>query len=205
LRPRQPNAEGGLLLALDLGGGERLTGRWVKLTPDVLTVRLDWGAELDVPVLSLSRIEVKNGKLVYLSDLKPSEARQTPYLDGARPFKSDLSVSGRPLRIGGRTFRRGLGTHSKTDLTYTLDGGYGSFEAVLGIDDTVGAQGSVVYRVFGDEKLLFESPVLRGGDVPIEMKVDVKRVLILRLEVDYADGGDVADHANWGDARLLRQ
>jgi hypothetical protein len=41
--------------------------------------------------------------------------------------------------------------------------------------------------------------------VPVEINVDVKRVLILRLEVDYADAGDVADHADWADARLLRQ
>jgi hypothetical protein len=30
-------------------------------------------------------------------------------------------------------------------------------------------------------------------------------VLLLRLEVDYADAGDVADHADWADARLLRE
>jgi hypothetical protein len=101
-------------------------------------------------------------------------------------------------------YRRGLGTHSKSDLTYTLDGGYASFAATLGVDDAVGSAGSVIYRVYGDEKLLYESPVVRGGDAPLEMKVDVKRVLLLRLEVDYADGGDVADHADWAEARLLR-
>ncbi|HEU4752691.1 MAG TPA: NPCBM/NEW2 domain-containing protein [Armatimonadota bacterium] len=204
-RSRPPDAGGGLLLSIDLGGGERVTGRWVKLSPEILTVKTEWGENLDIPVASLSRLEVKNGKLVYLSDLKPSEVKQIPYLDGSFPFRVDRAVSGRPLSIAGKTFRRGLGTHSRSELTYALDGGYGSFQATLGIDDGVGGQGSVVYRVYGDEKLLYESPVIRGGSLPVDMKVDVRRVLLLRLEVDYADGGDVADHADWGDARLLRQ
>ena len=194
----------GLLLSIDLGGGERLTGHWVKLTPDLLSVKMEWGDTLDIPLGSIARLEVKNGKLVYLSDMKPSEARQIPYLDGSFPFRVNQSVAGRPLRLAGRVYRRGLGTHSKSDLTYTLDGGYASFAATLGIDDAVGSAGSVIYRVYGDEKLLYESPVVRGGDIPLDVKVDVKRVLLLRLEVDYADGGDVADHADWADARLLR-
>jgi hypothetical protein len=204
-RQRAPEEKTGLLLLIDLGGGERLTGRWVKLSPDVLTVRLDWGDTLDVPVASISRLEVKNGKLVYLSDLKPTDVRQVPYLDVALPFQTDRAVSGRPLRLRGKSYRRGLGTHSHCELTYALDGRYATFAATLGIDDAVGGQGSVVFRVFGDEKLLFESPVARGGDLPAEVKVDLKKVLLLRLEVDYADEGDVADHADWADARLLRQ
>ncbi|MGV3724674.1 MAG: NPCBM/NEW2 domain-containing protein [Actinomycetota bacterium] len=203
-RPRAAETRPGLLLSLDLGGGERVTGRWVSLTPDLLTVRLEWGAELEVPVASLSRLEVKNGKLVYVSDLRPAEVKLTPYLDGGFSFRQDRSSSGRPLRLGGKTYARGLGTHSRTELTYGLDGGVESFAAAHGLDDAVGGSGSVVYRVYGDNRLLYESPVVRGGDVPIEIKLPVKGVLLLRLEVDFADGGDAADQANWAEARLLR-
>jgi len=194
----------GLLVSLDLGGGERVTGRWVALTADLLTVRLDWGTELDVPVASISRLEVKNGKLVYVSDLRPAEIKLTPYLDGGFSFRQDRASSGRPLRLGGKTYARGLGTHSRTELTYGLDGGFESFASTLGLDDAVGGSGSVIYRVYGDNRLLYESPVVRGGDVPIEIKLPVKGVLLLRLEVDFADGGDAADQANWAEARLLR-
>lgn len=204
-RDRPADTRSGLVLSIDLGGGERLTGRWVKLDADVLTVKLDWDRPLDIPIASISSVEVKNGKLVYLSDLKPAEVRETPYLDGSFPLRADRSVAGRPLRLGGKTFRRGLGVHSKSDLTYTLDGGYQTFNATIGVDDAVTGQGSVIFRVFGDDKLLYESPIMRGGDTPQEVKVPVKGVLLLRLEVDYADNGDVADHADWAEARLLRQ
>lgn len=203
-RPRAAETRPGLLLSLDLGGGERVTGRWVALTPDLLTVRLDWGADLEVPVASISRLEVKNGKLVYVSDLRPAEVKLTPYLDGGFAFRQDRASSGRPLRLGGKTYARGLGTHSRTELTYGLDGGFESFAATLGLDDAVGGSGSVVYRVFGDNRLLYESPVVRGGDAPLEIKLPLRGVLLLRLEVDFADGGDAADQANWAEARLLR-
>lgn len=194
----------GLRMGLDLGGGERITGQWVALTPDLLTVKTEWGANVEVPVASLSRLEVKNGKLVYLSDLKPAELRLVPYLDGSFTLGKDVSAGGRPLRLSGKAFSRGLGTHSRSDVTYALDGGFQTFAATLGIDDAVGAAGSVIFRVYGDDKPLFESPVVRGGDTPIELKLPVKGVLLLRLEVDYADGGDAADQADWADARLLR-
>jgi hypothetical protein len=194
----------GLRLGLDLGGGEKLTGQWVALTPDLLTVKTEWGANVEIPVASLSRLEVKNGKLVYLSDLKPAELRQIPYLDGSYTLGLDRSATGRPLRLSGKGYSRGLGSHSRSDLTYALDGGFQTFAATLGIDDAVGPAGSVIFRVYGDDKPLFESPVVRGGDTPIDLKLPVKGVLLLRLEVDYADGGDAADLADWADARLLR-
>jgi len=167
----------------------------------------DVPADVKVPTkgVLLLRLEVKNGKVVYLSDMKPAEVKETPYLDGSFPFRADHSVSGTPIRLAGRGFRRGLGVHSKSELTYTLDGGYAEFRASIGVDDAVAGQGSVVFRVFGDDKLLFESPVVRGGDIPAEVKVPTKGVLLLRLEVDYADNGDVADHADWADARVVRQ
>ena len=106
------------------------------------------------------------------------------------------------LRLRGKAFSRGLGVHSRSVLTYTLDGGYESLRATGGVDDSVGPQGSVIYRVYGDDKLLYESPVQRGGDEPLEIQVPIKGVLLLRLEVDFADNGDAADHANWAAARL---
>jgi hypothetical protein len=197
-------ATSGLLVALDLGANERLTARWAGLEGENLKLQPAWGGTLEIPLLAVSRLEVKNGKLVYLSDLKPTEATQIPYLDGEYPFRANQTVAGRPLRLAGKTYRRGLGVHSRSLLRYALDGNFKTFAAVLGLDSEVGSHGSVIFRVFGDDKQLFESPVVRGGDDPIEISLDVSRVIALRLEVDYADNGDIADHADWADARLLR-
>jgi hypothetical protein len=169
-----------------------------------LPVRTAWGARLGVPLENIARLTVQNGRFRFLSDLRPVEARHTPYLDTPRPHRVNASVSGGPLRLGGARFSRGIGVHARSDLTYELAGGYSTFAAVIGVDAAVGGAGSVLFRVLGDERVLYESPVLRGGDAPLPIRVDVRGVLLLRLVVDFADNGDLADHANWANAHLLR-
>jgi len=160
---------------------------------------------LPVPFRIVSRIEVTNGKLIYLSDLRPSEVKETTLLARSSPFQRDRSVSGLPLRLRGRSYPRGLGVHSRSELTYALDGGFKKLSAVVGVDDAVGGAGSVRFRVYGDGKVLYESPVLHGTDAPVPVDVDIHGALLLRLEVDYADQGDLGDHADWADARLIRE
>jgi hypothetical protein len=50
----------------------------------------------------------------------------------------------------------------------------------------------------------YESPIVRGGDVPRTCVVDVTGASRMALVVDYADRADELDHANWLDARLIR-
>ena len=104
--------------------------------------------------------------------------------------------------------------HSTSRLAYTLQGEYATFEADVAVDDAAAGQGSVVFRVFvegpdPDGKLqwaaAYESPVRRGGDPPLPVKVDVARAQRLALIVEFADRGDILDHADWLDARLIRK
>jgi hypothetical protein len=199
----------GLLVRLMLGTGERLSGRWMGFSQKnghrSLLLRTGWGDELPIPFRYVSRLEVTNGKLIYLSDLRPSEVKETTLLARSSPFQRDRSVSGLPLRLRGRSYPRGLGVHSRSELTYALDGGFQKFSAVVGVDDAVSGAGSVRFRVYGDGKQLYESPVLRGNDAAVPIDVDIHGALLLRLEVDYADQGDLGDHADWADARLIRE
>jgi len=114
------------------------------------------------------------------------------------------SVLGSPISIGGRTFERGIGTHSRTEISYPIGGEFEQFAATIGIDDAVRPLGSVVMQVKGDGKTLFDSGALTGETPPRDILVDVKGVQTLTLLVDYGDGLDASDHAGWGDARLLR-
>ena len=199
----------GLLVRLMLGTGERLSGRWMGFSQKnghrTLSLRMAWGDELPVPFRYISRIEVTNGKLIYLSDLRPTEVKESTLLARSSPVQRDRSVSGLPLRLRGRSYPRGLGVHSRSELTYALDGGYQKLSAVVGVDDAVGGAGSVRFRVYGDGKVLYESPVLRGNDAAVPIDIDIHGALLLRLEVDYADQGDLGDHADWADARLIRE
>jgi hypothetical protein len=78
------------------------------------------------------------------------------------------------------------------------------FEAELGIDDSTGGRGSVQFRVLVDGREKFASPIVRGGDAPLPISVDVTDAQKLELVVDYADRAEVLDHANWLNARLIQ-
>jgi hypothetical protein len=196
---------------LELINGEKIVGQVAAGTQEdedageeTLPIRTAWGARLVIPLESIGRLMVQNGRFQFLSDMRPVDVRHTPYLDVSRPHRVNESVSGGPLRLGGTRFSRGLGVHARSDLAYELASGYKTFAAVIGVDAAVGGAGSVLFRVLGDDRVLYESPVLRGGDAPLPIRVDVRGVLLLRLVVDFADNGDLADHADWANAHLLR-
>ncbi len=61
----------------------------------------------------------------------------------------------------------------------------------------------MIFRVLVDGQERFTSPIVRGGDAPLPVSVDVRGAKKLELLVDYADRADVLDHADWLDARLV--
>jgi hypothetical protein len=105
---------------------------------------------------------------------------------------------------------KGLGIHSTSQVAYDLGGRYRRFQAELALDDQAGVRGSVTCRVVfqdaqGQWQRAFESPVVRGSqEKPLPISVDVSGVKRMALIVDFADRGDVLDHANWLNARLIR-
>lgn len=143
----------------------------------------------------------------YLSDLPVSDYRHVPYLTATWPLGIDRNVSGSRLSSDGRQFVKGLGMHSASRAAYVLPGTFRRFAAQLALDDSAGERGSVVFRVFtnsGSEwKAAYTSPVVRGGDPPLPVDVDLQDVRGLVLIVDFADRGDELDRANWLDARLV--
>ena len=129
--------------------------------------------------------------------------------------KAKTAVSGKPLRIGGKAFARGVGTHALSSAIFTLKGGVARFEAEVGVDDgfasdpgvTDGqkAQASVKFLVYLDdpEKPAFESPVMKFGDAPCRVSVDLKGAKTIELFVCDALDGTGWDHADWANARFV--
>ena len=67
----------------------------------------------------------------------------------------------------------------------------------VGVDDEVYDNGEIVFRIFGDEKLLWQSGSVRGSTKsPVSAAVSVEGIKILRLETD-PHGPDSYDHADW--------
>ena len=110
---------------------------------------------------------------------------------------------GEPLRIGERSFTKGLGHHAGGTITVLLDGAFDAFDAEIGLQPCA-ANGSVIFRVLVDGEPRFESRVLRSGDAPVAMHVPVAGAMELRLEAADAGDGIGCDMANWANARLMQ-
>ena len=115
-------------------------------------------------------------------------------------------MAGLDLRLAGSTYDKGVGLHSHSRLTYAVPPGCRRFDALVGLDDRAGRQGSVRVRVLADGK-----PLDLGGDReltadggPLRVNVDVGGVKELTLEVDFGKGGPVQDHVDWADARFVK-
>lgn len=193
--------DGSRLLATQLV----VEGQWAKLTAA--------GQSFAASSASLVFLQPLGGRAVYLSDLKPAAYRQTPFLDLPWPYQPDRNVTGGLLRCGDRLYLKGLGVHSAARLEYEisplpLGEGQGvrakRFEAELGIDDSTAGQGSVQFRVVVDGQEKYASPILRGGNPPLPVSVDLSGGKKLELVVDYADRADVLDHADWLNTRITR-
>lgn len=112
----------------------------------------------------------------------------------------DRSVEERPLTIAGRTFQRGVGTHAHSVLHLALDGCVERFTAHVGVDDETAGKGSVRFKVYSDQRRLFDSGVISGGQPARPVDVPLTGVRHLILLVEAADDGIDYDHANWADA-----
>jgi hypothetical protein len=127
-----------------------------------------------------------------------SAARLVYDVSGERTGEKDSHVS---LTQGqsktGSPFPLGEGQGVRAVRAPTL------FQAELAIDDSA-ASGSVQFRVLVDGVERYTSPVIRGGQPPVPISVNIRSAKKLELIVDYADRADVLDHADWLNARLTK-
>lgn len=191
-------------LTVELSDGSVVSGSLERADAESLSVATSIGSVVEMKVGEVMSLRMRSPRVVYVSDLTPSAERTEGMLHRPWAVRKDRSVSAAPLSMAGRVFDKGLGVHSKTELDYPIGGAYESLVATIGIDDAVRPSGSVVFRVLGDGKVLFDSGVLTGQDPPRDVKVNVTSVNILTLIVDYGDGLDMSDHADWGGVRLLK-
>jgi len=114
----------------------------------------------------------------------------------------DLGGDGNVLTLNGVTYAKGLGTHAIADIHYALGAACTAFTAVVGVDDEVGPNGTVVFQVWTDGVQRYDSGTRTGADAGLNVSVDVTGANDLRLLVtDNADGSNY-DHADWANAQV---
>jgi hypothetical protein len=181
-----------------------------------LDEKLQWttpaGLSVSQSCESIARIDFSEGKLLYLSDLKPESIAWTPYFGAREPLPAmkqfyaprfDRSFDSPVLRLGGVEYRKGMALHSRTELVYRLPGRFSRLLATAGIADAVRPGGRVRLVVRGDDKVLFEA-AFAGTDAPRPIDLDVTGVRRLTILVDFDDGLNKGDHLLLCNARVSK-
>ncbi len=164
--------------------------------------KIVFSAILAVLSLSLNAAADSQPKILRLEQLDLTHMVQGWGTPGIK-----LTILDKPLTINGQVFEHGVGTHAVSRLTIDLKGAALVFRAQVGLDDedALGRerQGSVAFRVYVDKKKVYDSGVMKLGEGPKAVDVDLKGAK--RLDLEVMDGGDTInyDHADWADAYLV--
>jgi hypothetical protein len=197
-------ADNALYAAIQFANDDQLSGKPAGIEGKDLVIQLRAGPGVRMPVDQIAKLSTRNGRLVYVSDLKPAKVVQTPYFDRVLEYRLDKSLNGKPITLSDGTYQHGISVHSRCVLTYNLDGRFNEFRAKAGFQLPEGKLGQAAIRVVADGKALFENLDARGDQAPADLKLKVDGVRELTLEVDYGKNDDVADRVAWANARLLR-
>lgn len=111
------------------------------------------------------------------------------------------SKTGAPLKIGDKSYTRGLFCHANSKVIVRLPGPAKEFTAVVGVEATA-PPGTVIFIVGVNGKEAFRSPVMRGTQPGLPIKVDLQGATEFILEVN--DSGDNVgwDQSHWADAKV---
>ncbi len=113
------------------------------------------------------------------------------------------SIREKPLSIAGEKFEHGVGTHAVSTLWIDLGTATERFMANVGVDDAAAGNATIIFRVIGDGKKLFDSGVMKPGNASKVIDLNVKGMKTLLLQVSDAGDGVEYDHADWADARFV--
>jgi len=185
-----------------------LVGKLVSVDPFRWMVRpsFDPKREIGIPTSEITQVDILGGRAVFMAQMKPGKVVEKTIIAPPQPFQKNRNSQGESMDIGGFIYYNGIGVHASSSITYPLNGKFTSFKADVGIDGRLEKEGTVIFSVLGDGKVLYKSPLVRGkiSGGGLAVNVPVTGIKNLTLKVDPTGDLDQADVANWGAARVLR-
>jgi hypothetical protein len=160
----------------------------------------------DVGPITLSTFQILEHQVAerpaqqrYLSELTLPAGTQNQ-------VRADLAFrGGQPMRMNGLLFRRGLGVGPASRIELQLQGQWRLLRADLGIDDACRSAGGMQFQVWGDDRLLYDSGLVKAPGV-VKPELDIRGLQHLSLRTLGAQGTQPAQVCgNWANAALIGQ
>lgn len=145
----------------------------------------------------------------YISDLKFVSASS-----GFGPIEinktngSSGDGDGSAIVLKGQGYAKGIGTAANSEIKYNIPSGqYYKFRSYVGISDDVSNAcdntGGVVFKVYGNETLLYTSPTVYRNTALQEVNVNVYAYSSIKLKVEAVNPNSTCNRVVWADARLM--
>jgi sRNA-binding regulator protein Hfq len=163
------------------------------------------GMKFSTGLEAIKSITFLSSRVQFLSALKQVQYQHVPYLSQHRDLKVNRNNHDLFLQLGDVEYPTGLGMYSQSSVTYQLSGQFQRLHAYLGIDQSAGKYGSVLFSVEADRRKIYESPQVTRATSPVEIKeLILDHCNELKLNVHFGEFGDIQDLANWCDLLLIK-
>ncbi|CAN1501525.1 Fibronectin type III [Spirosomataceae bacterium] len=145
----------------------------------------------------------------YLSDLKFVSAS-----NGLGPIELNKTNGnsgdgdGAAIILKGQSYVKGIGVANNAEIKYQIPSGqFYKFRSFIGISDDVSNTcdntGGLIFKVYGNETLLYTSPTIYRNTALQEVNVNIFAYSSIRLKVEPVGSNMTCNRAVWADARLL--
>ena len=194
---------------IELTDGSLLNGSLQSVENGTLTLALTSNRSIQIPWASVDRLEMQSDNLVYLSSLNPIAVQQKSIFAPQRLWQRDLSVEANPIRLNHpeksspQIFRKGIGTQSYSELEFANTNQFERFQAITGIDAETQGRGDCQMSVYADGIKLWSQRVT-AETAPQKVDVDISGMATVTLVVEPGKQFDLADHADWADAKFVK-
>ena len=194
---------------VELTDGSLLNGSLQSVENGTLMLAMTTNRSIQIPWTSVARLEMQSDNLVYLSNLQPTGVQQKSIFAPQRSWQRDRSIEFNPIRLkhpdksSPQTYRKGIGTQSYSELEFANANQFERFQAITGIDAETQGRGDCQMSVYADGIKLWSQRVT-AETPPQKVDVDISGMASVTLVVEPGEQFDLADHADWADAKFVK-
>ena len=191
-----------------LDDGSAIVSSALVINGEKIELTLGKDVTRTIDLARVAAIEQVNGPVSWLSSRPTIESVYIPFIGTP---KNDVAKMNRnwtgldPIRFGSQEFAHGIGVHSYSRISWTLDGQFATFRTRYAIDTKeANTKADVTVRVLLDGKVVYEQQHVRAGAMSPVVQQALGTAKKLTLEVDYGDNMDTQDRMNWIEPAVLK-
>ncbi|MFJ1534448.1 sigma-70 family RNA polymerase sigma factor [Streptomyces mirabilis] len=109
------------------------------------------------------------------------------------------------VSIAGQRYTHGVTVHGESSVTIDLNRSCSAYDTLVGVDDLTLGLGQVSFSVYADGALLWQSPLVKGGEPAIPVHVNLTGRKTVRLAVEPHTRFDAVALADWAESKFQCQ